>query len=151
MEYLRYYTVTMVRNMHLRSLRSLQSPMDSDMRLAVRSTPKAMDLQSVWYQQSPEIHLFHYQTCNTTEVRYSTVADRSVRREKVLKYVLDIPVCMVDVLDSAWASLWRASAVEDCSSLRVGVAWVWHGCNVCVCVCVGVWGGGGGGGGHECS
>ena len=50
MEYLRYYTVTMVRNMHLRSLRSLQSPMDSDMRLDVRSTPKAMDLQSVWYK-----------------------------------------------------------------------------------------------------
>lgn len=111
-------------------------------------------------QQSPEIHLFHYQTCNTTEVRYSTVADRSVRREKVLKYVLDIPVCMVDVLDSAWASLWRASAVEDCSSLRVGVArmwcghgmsvvWVWHGCGmgvmcVCACLCVG-----GEGGGHE--
>ena len=131
-------------------------------------------------QQSPEIHLFHYQTCNTTEVRYSTVADRSVRREKVLKYVLDVPVCMVDVLDSAWASLWRASAVEDCSSLRVGVAWmwyghgmsvvwVWHGCGVGVVwawhecgvgvawvwhgcnVCVCVCGCGGGGGGHECS
>ena len=50
MEYLRYYTVTTVRNMHLMSLRSLQSPMDSDTRLAVRSTPKAMDLQSVWYK-----------------------------------------------------------------------------------------------------
>ena len=42
--------VTMVHNIHLKSLRSLQSHMDSDTRLAVRSIPKAMDLQSVWYK-----------------------------------------------------------------------------------------------------
>ena len=83
-------------------------------------------------QQPSEIHLFHYQTRSITEVRYSTVPDHSVWREKVLKDVLDVPDCMVDVLDSDWASLWRASAVEDCSSLS--------GCGmgvVCVCVCVG--------------
>ena len=50
--------------------------------------------------------------------------DHSARERKVLKYLLDVPVCMVEVLDSAWASLWRASAVEDCSSLRVGVVGV---------------------------
>ena len=59
------------------------------------------------------------------------------RERKVLKYLLDVPVCMVEVLDSAWASLWRASAVEDCSSLRVGVV------GACGMGVVGVW--------HECS
>ena len=67
----------------------------------------------------------HYQTDSTAEARCSKAVDHSLRETKVLKYLLDVPVCMVDVFDSAWASLWRASAVEDCSSLRVDVVGAW--------------------------